>query len=407
MKTIAIEDSLGLIVCNKQQIAIERGLGSYVWDEVGRRYLDFTSGWGVTALGHSHPIIVEAITTQAAKLMQNPNSGFTYSPVRSRLLVKLQSVLPNGLHRVFFANSGAEANDGAIKLARKVTGRPVVIAVSGSFHGRTLSTLSLSGGPENSARYLPKVPNNVFAPFGDLEALTALMSEQVAAVIIEPVQGEGGVQVPPPGYLQALSRLCREHGALFIADEVQTGFCRTGSFFAVDAADVNPDILTMGKGIAGGFPFAAFAVSDAVAARVQKGDHGGTYCGNPLGCAVAEAVLGYLLENKIADRAKEMGALILHGLADLPAQFPEQVCALRGHGLLIGIQMYSDAQVASLTAACLEKGLIVTPTRNAVLRLIPSLLVSSQEVDEALGLLRSALTQLQCEYGQLTQVQSA
>ena len=176
MKTIAVEDSLGLTVCNKQQIAIERGLGSYVWDEDGRKYLDFTSGWGVTALGHSHPVIVNAITNQAAKLMQNPNSGFTYSPVRSRLLAKMQSILPTGLHRVFFANSGAEANDGAVKLARKVTGRPTVIAVSGSFHGRTLSTLSLSGGPENAARYLPIVPSNVFAPFGDIEALAALMS---------------------------------------------------------------------------------------------------------------------------------------------------------------------------------------------------------------------------------------
>jgi acetylornithine/N-succinyldiaminopimelate aminotransferase len=407
MKTIAVEDSLGLTVCNKQQIAIERGLGSYVWDEDGRKYLDFTSGWGVTALGHSHPVIVNAITNQAAKLMQNPNSGFTYSPVRSRLLAKMQSILPTGLHRVFFANSGAEANDGAVKLARKVTGRPTVIAVSGSFHGRTLSTLSLSGGPENAARYLPIVPSNVFAPFGDIEALAALMSAQVAAVIVEPVQGEGGVQMSPPGYLQALSRLCREHGALFIADEVQTGFCRTGSFFAVDASGVNPDILTMGKGIAGGFPFAAFAVSDAVAAGIQKGDHGGTYCGNPLGCAVAEAVLDYLQANEIAARTLDMGATILQRLAALPTEFPEQVSALRGRGLLIGIQMRSDAQVTALTAACLEKGLIVTPTRNGVLRLIPSLLVSAQEVDEAIGLLRSALLKLQSEYGQFMQVRSA
>lgn len=399
MKTIAIEDSLGLTVCNKQRIAIERGLGSYVWDEDGRRYLDFTSGWGVTALGHSHPVIVAAITTQAAKLMQNPNSGFTYSPVRSRLLAKLQSVLPNGLHRVFFANSGAEANDAAVKLARKVTGRPIVIAVSGSFHGRTLSTLSLSGGPENAARYLPSVPSNVFAPFGDIAALAALMNEQVAAVIVEPVQGEGGVQMPPPGYLPALSRLCREHGALFIADEVQTGFCRTGSFFAVDAAGVCPDILTMGKGIAGGFPFAAFAVSDAVAAGVQKGDHGGTYCGNPLGCAVAEAVLSYMLSNKIAERAQVMGATILQRLGSLPEQFSEQVSAIRGSGLLVGIQMRSDAQVAALTAACLELGLIVTPTRNAVLRLIPSLLVSAQELDEALPLLHSALSHCKASMG--------
>ena len=407
MNTIAIEDSLGLTVCVKQQVAIERGLGSYVWDEDGRKYLDFTSGWGVTALGHCHPVIVAAITAQAAKLMQNPNSGFTYSPVRARLLAKLQNVLPTGLQRVFFANSGAEANDGAVKLARKVTGRPVVIAVSGSFHGRTLSTLSLSGGSANSARYLPVVPGNVFAPFGDIEALAALMNEQVAAVIVEPIQGEGGVQMLPPAYLQALSSLCRTHGALFIADEVQTGFCRTGSFFAVDRAGVSPDILTMGKGIAGGFPFAAFAVSAAVAAGVQKGDHGGTYCGNPLGCAVAEAVLGYLQTHKVADRVLAMGVEILQKLAMLPTQFPEQVSALRGSGLLIGIQMHSDAQVAALTASCLERGLIVTPTRNGVLRLIPSLLVDAQEVDEAMRILQDSLAHLQGQYGQLAQAMSA
>lgn len=407
MNTIAIEDSLGLTVCNKQPLAIERGLGSYVWDEGGRKYLDFTSGWGVTALGHSHPIVVNALTTQAAKLMQNPNSGFTYSPVRSRLLAKMQRVLPEGLHRIFFANSGAEANDGAVKLARKVTGRPVVIAVSGSFHGRTLSTLSLSGGSENAARYLPAVPGNVFAPFGDLAALAALMNDQVAAVIVEPVQGEGGVKMPPKGYLEALLTLCRAHGALFIADEVQTGYCRTGSFFAVTAAGVSPDILTMGKGIAAGFPFAAFAVSDAVAAGVQKGDHGGTYCGNPLGCAVAEAVLDFMQENQIADRAKSMGAYLLDRLAALPVQYPELVHALRGSGLLIGIQMRSDEQVAALTSACLDRGLIVTPTRNAVLRLIPSLLVSAQEIEEALTLLHSALQTLEQENRVFTQARSA
>lgn len=407
MNTIAIEDRLGLTVCNKQPIAIERGLGSDVWDEEGRRYLDFTSGWGVTALGHSHPIIVEAITKQAAKLMQNPNSGFTYSPVRSRLLAKMREILPTGLERVFFANSGAEANDAAVKLARKVTGRSNVIAVSGSFHGRTLSALSLSGGPENSARYLPIVPGNLFAPFGDIDALTALMNSQVAAVILEPVQGEGGVQIPPDGYLSAVSRLCREHGALFIADEVQTGFCRTGSFFAVQSQNVQPDILTMGKAIGGGFPFAAFAVSEAVASGIEKGDHGGTYCGNPLGCAVAEAVVDYLQTHQVAAQVKRQGDKLIEALAYLPTDFPEQVRAVRGMGLLIGIQMRTDAQVAALTAACLHRGLLVTPTRNAVLRLIPSLLVTDREIEEAVDLLSASLETLERQYSIPAQAKSA
>lgn len=391
MNTIEIEDQLGLTVCNKFALAIERGAGSYVWDEQGRSYLDFSSGWGVTALGHGHPVVLKALQEQAAKIMQNPNSGFTYSPVRARLLQRMQQILPGQLRRVFFANSGAEANDAAVKLARKVTGRRTVIALSGAFHGRTLSTLSLSGGKDNAERYLPQVPGNVFAPLGDIEALRALLNEQVAAVIVEPVQGEGGVRELSAQYLQAVAALCRAQGALLIADEVQTGFCRTGSFFAVDALGVQPDILTMGKGIASGFPFAAFAVTEAVAQGVQKGDHGGTYCGNPLGCAVADAVLEYLLEHNIAHAVAEKGERLLAALGDLAQSFPETLVEVRGKGLLTALQLQSDAQVAALTQACLEQGLLVTPTRNAVLRLIPSLLVSEQEIALALAKLTQAL----------------
>jgi len=391
MKTIEIEDSLALSVCMKQPVAFERGLGARVWDEQGRAWLDFTAGWGVTSLGHSHPVIVAAITQQAGKLMQNPNSGFTYSPVRAKLLQQLQPLLPAGLHRVFFANSGAEANDAALKLARKVTGRTRVLAAGSSFHGRTLATLALSGGPENGARFSPQVPGNQFVPYGDIEALKKALDTEVAAVILEPIQGEGGVRVPPQGYLQAVAKLCHEHGALFIADEVQTGFCRTGSFFAVDAQGVQPDILTMGKGIAGGFPFAAFAVSEAVAAGVAKGDHGGTYCGNPLGCAVASAVVEYLVEHAVAARVALLGQRALADLKVLAAQFPALLQEVRGQGLLLGLQLRSDAQVSAITEECLARGLLVTPTRNAVLRLIPSLLLETREWDEGLAILHGAL----------------
>ena len=391
MNSIEIEDSLGLTICMKQPVAIERGLGSYVWDDKGARYLDFTAGWGVTSLGHSHPVLVSAIQEQAARIMQNPNSGFTYSPVRARLLTLLQEVLPQGLTRVFFANSGAEANDAAVKLARKVTGRPEVIAVAGSFHGRTLGTLSLSGGTDNAAKYLPLVPDNIFVPFGQVDALAAALSDRVAAVILEPVQGEGGVRVPPKGYLQDVAALCEAHGALLIADEVQTGFCRTGSFFAVDAEQVRPDILTMGKGIAGGFPFAALALTEAVAAGVNKGDHGGTYCGNPLGCAASLAVLRYLLEHKIAERVTRMGQFALQHLVRLAQRYPEYIVQVRGRGLLIGLQMHNDAQVTELTERCLVLGLMVTPTRNAVLRIIPNLLITKDELLSGFETLESAL----------------
>ncbi|MES3008338.1 MAG: aspartate aminotransferase family protein [Pseudomonadota bacterium] len=391
MNSMTIEDSFGLTICMKQPVAIERGLGSYVWDDKGEQYLDFTAGWGVTSLGHSHPVLVAAIQEQAGKLMQNPNSGFTYSPIRARLLTLLQEVLPPGLTRVFFANSGAEANDAAVKLARKVTGRPEVIAVAGSFHGRTLSTLSLSGGSDNAAKYLPLVPDNHFVPFGDLEALTRALSDRVAAVILEPVQGEGGVRMPPAGYLQAAAALCKAHGTLLIADEVQTGFCRTGTFFAVDAEQVSPDILTMGKGIAGGFPFAAFAMTEAVAAGVNKGDHGGTYCGNPLGCAAAYAVVNHLLEQDVAGCVADIGLLALQRLKVLAQQYPEFIVEVRGKGLLIGIQMHNDAQVSELTDTCLQQKLMVTPTRNAVLRIIPNLLLSEEELLAGIATLALAL----------------
>lgn len=395
MNTLESEDTFGLTVCHKFPIAIERGVGSTVWDETGKSYLDFTSGWGVTALGHAHPVVLSALNAQAARIMQNPNSGFTYSPVRARLLQRLQQVLPGKLRRVFFANSGAEANDGAVKLARKITGRATVIAVSGSFHGRTLATLSLSGGQENAARYLPQVPGNLFAPFGDIAALESLMSDQVAAVILEPIQGEGGVRAQGLEYMKALEQLCRQYGALLIADEVQTGFCRTGTFFAVDALGIAPDILTMGKGIANGFPFAAFAVTEAVAAGVAKGDHGGTYCGNPLGCAVADAVLDFLLENRVAEEVARKGDSLLMALSALQQDYREVVTEIRGKGLLYGLQLRSDEQVMHLTQLCLDRGLMVTPTRNAVLRLIPSLLVSDEEIAKALEILRGCLSDLQ------------
>lgn len=395
METIATEDLLGLSVCNRQPLAFERGLGSYVWDENGERYLDFTSGWGVTSLGHSHPTLVKAIAEQAGKLMQNPNSGFTYSPVRARLLHRLSTVLPQGPWRLFFANSGAEANDAAVKLARKATGRRNVIAMSGSFHGRTLATLSLSSGPDNSAKYLPSVPGNLFLPFAELTSLEQVIIDDVAAVIVEPVQGEGGVRPLPPGYLKALSALCRQYGVLLIVDEVQTGFCRTGRFFAFEADDVVPDILTMGKGIAGGFPFAALAMSESVAAALSKGDHGGTYCGNPLGCAAALAVVEHLVDNDVAGYVDVLGREAMGRLQKIAAQTPDVIREVRGRGLLIGLQLHSDEQVALITQLCLQQHLLVTPTRNAVVRLLPNLLMTREELHEGLTVLETAVKSLQ------------
>ncbi len=393
MNTIEIEDRLGITFCNRQSVAIERGEGCVVWDEDGKEYLDFTSGWGVTCLGHSHPVITGAIFEQAQKIIQNPNSGFTYSPSRSRLLETLSDILPISPAKIYFANSGAEANDAAIKLARKITGKSRIVSTLASFHGRTFNTLSVSGGINNAKQFLPSLEGNGFAPFGDFDALESAVDSNTAAVILEPIQGEGGVRIPPADYLHRAAALCKKRGVLLIIDEIQTGFCRTGKFFAIEHSSQGlvPDILTMGKGIAGGFPFAAFAVSESVDRQLSKGDHGGTFCGNPLACAVATAVVDYLLRENMADRAAVSGKLLLAGLERMGLKYPSLVGSIRGSGLLCAFELQSDEQVRQVSEAALAIGLLVTPTRNGIVRLIPPLIVSEAEILQGLDLLDRAL----------------
>jgi len=388
MDTIDIENRLGLTFCDRLELAFTHGNGSRVWDEAGREYLDFSSGWGVTCLGHNHPAITKAITDQAGKIIQSPNAGFTYSPSRAALLAALSRALPANLARTFFCNSGAEANDAALKLARKITGRTKVVSTLGGFHGRTFNTLAVTRNLENAGRYVPKQASTVFAPFGDKDAMTQVIDADTAAVIIEPIQGEGGVQVAPVGYMEHIQSLCQQHGALFIVDEIQTGFCRTGKFFALEHANaIEPDFLTMGKGIAGGFPFAAFAVSEAVSKKLEKDDHGGTYCGNPLGCAISHAVVSFLLANKVADRVAEKGQVLHTRLLDLQASFPNLIKEIRGTGLIWAIAFHDPDLTRPLTLACADAGLLVVPTRGGVIRLLPDLLVSDANVERAIELL--------------------
>ncbi|PCI77739.1 MAG: aspartate aminotransferase family protein [SAR86 cluster bacterium] len=393
MSSIEIEDRLGITFCNRQSIAIERGEGCLVWDENGNEYLDFTSGWGVTCLGHSHPLITDALIKQAQKIIQNPNSGFTYSPSRAKLLETLSGVLPGNLAKIYFANSGAEANDAAIKLARKITGKSKVVSTLASFHGRTFNTLSISGGKDNAEQFLPALEGNCFVPFGDISALNAAIDEKTAAVILEPIQGEGGVRIPDEQYFASVALLCKERGVLLIIDEIQTGFCRTGKFFAIEHSptSIAPDILTMGKGIAGGFPFAAFAVSESVDKQLNIGDHGGTFCGNPLACAVATAVVSHLRAENIADKVAKSGELMIEGLHKLRKKYPKLIGQIRGKGLLCAFELGSDHLVTKVTEAALRRGLLVTPTRNRIIRLIPALIVTGAEIARGLELLESAL----------------
>lgn len=393
MNTIAIEDSLGIQFCKRLPLVIEGGAGSLVWDAAGKKYLDFTSGWGVTSLGHCHPVLAAAISKQASVLTQNPNSGFTYSSVRAALLERLVPMLPAPLSRLYFVNSGAEANDVAIKMARLLTGRIGIVSTEHSFHGRTQNTLSVSTSQLSADRFQPRMPETVFVPHGDIKAMALAITDDTAAVIVEPIQGEGGVRIPDAGYLAGVSALCKQHGALLIVDEIQTGLCRTGSFFAIEqcAGTVEPDMLTMGKGLGGGFPIAALAMNEDCAARVSRGDHGGTYCGNPLACATALAVVDELIDKQVANKAAASGILLAQELERLQSEYPELIVEVRSRGLLCAMQFTDDRLVEQLTEACLLEGLLVTPTRNGIIRLLPSLLVTEQEIAQAARMLRSAL----------------
>ncbi|TAL38748.1 MAG: aspartate aminotransferase family protein [Spirochaetes bacterium] len=390
--TMATEDRYAAPFFQKIPVSFERGEGVYVWDEDGKRYLDLTAGWGVTSLGHAHPVITKALCDQAAKIIQNPNSGASYSPIRAKLLALMKEILPANLDRVFFQNSGAEANDAAIKLARKASGRPTIISTDMSFHGRTISTASATGQESHRGRYNPLMPGYVFVPYGDLDAAARAIDENTAAVIVEPVQGEGGIVLPPQGYLQGLSALCAARGVYLIIDEIQTGFCRIGPMFASGVPGVCADFLTMAKGIAGGYPFAAFAMTQQVADRLSIGDHGGTYCGNPLGCAVAYAVIRHMLDTGISAHVAETGEWALRELHAWEKESPGIIAGVRGLGLLIAIDLADERRAVPVRDACLRRGLVINITQKRIIRLFPALTVTKAELTEGLVILKEAIS---------------
>ena len=389
--TFAIEDAHSPPFFKKIRIAIDRGQGVRVWDEDNRCYLDFTAGWGVTCLGHSHPAIIAALETQGRKIMQNPNSGTTYSPARAQLLALMAGILPGDLTRVFFSNSGAEANDAAIKLARKVTGRMDVISTHQSFHGRTISTASATGQAKHRNKFNPLMPNYRFVSYDNVVEMADALDDRVAAVVLEPIQGEGGVIIPAGGYLRAVSDLCKRNGTLLIIDEVQTGFCRTGPMFATAGMNLEIAFLTMAKGIAGGFPFGAFAMTEGIARCLERGDHGGTYSGNPLGCAVAHAVITYLLENDLASHVKKMGAIMMEELGRWQDGFPSLIKSVRGRGLLIALEVARPEQAEAVAGESLKRGLFINVTQGNIIRLFPALNIAREEADEGLALLKKAI----------------
>lgn len=388
MNTIDIENAYFPPFFNRIPVSFERGEGVYAFDEQGRRYLDFTAGWGVTCLGHAHPVIIAALEDQARKIIQNPNSGASYSPARAKLLELMQEVLPHGLRRVFFSNSGAEANDAVIKLARKISGKMNVISTEMSFHGRTISTASATGQASHRDRYNPLMPHYLFVPYNDIPAVERLIDSDVAAVIVEPIQGEGGIIIPDDDYLPRLSALCRDRGVHLILDEIQTGFCRTGAMFASSRWDLGVSFMTMAKGIAGGFPFGAFAMTEEVASKLGQGDHGGTYCGNPLGCAVSHAVIRHLIDSDVCRNVNIVGSHAMEVLSGWMVKYPGLIRGVRGRGLLIAMELTGEDTARSVMAECLGRGLVLNLTQKKTVRLFPALNITREEMDEGLEILR-------------------
>ena len=391
LKTIETEDKYFIPFFKKIQISVERGEGIYVFDENGRKYIDFTSGWGVTCIGHAHPVITEALLNQSRKIIQNPDSGKTYSPERAALLQLLSEVMPHNLSRFFFTNSGAEANDAVIKIARKVSGKKNVISTHNSFHGRTISTASATGQPFHRDKYSPLMPNYLFVPYNDLDEIKKIIKNDIAAVIVEPIQGEGGIIVPSEDYLVNLSGLCMENDVFLILDEIQTGFLRTGPFFCSSPYNIKADFMTMAKGIAGGFPFGAFAVSEKISSKIETGDHGGTYCGNPLGCAVSYAVVKFLKENKISENVINISKLAFDVLHKWKNELPGIITDVRGKGLLIAMELNDDKITSDIQQDCLDNGLLINVTHGNIIRLFPALNITEDEMNESLAILKKSL----------------
>ncbi len=370
-------------------LALERGAGSRVWDLEGKEYVDLTAGWGVTAIGHCHPALVEAVTDQCRTLMQTTN--IVYTRPQLDLAERISRHTPPEIRRMFFVSSGAEANEGALKLAHGANGRTRFVATYNSFHGRTLGAMGCLGQDKHRARWKGIIREATFVPYDDLDAAKAAIGTDVAAMIVEPVQGEGGVVTCRPDYLRGLHAICRERGALLILDEIQTGLGRTGKWFAFEHYGVVPDIFTLGKGIGGGMPIAAFLATEAVMATMQPGDHGGTYAGNLVTCRAADAVIRVIEQEGLVERAAKLGAHTRARLERMAARAGDRVECVRSLGFLLGLVCREPAEAARAHAAARELGVLVSLTADRVLRLFPALNIPESDLDLGLDRLEKAV----------------
>jgi len=373
-KIIALDKDYVMQTYGRQPLALKKGKGAVVWDVEGVPYIDCVAGIAVNNVGHAHPRVAEAISKQAHKLIHTSNIYYTEEQVR--LAKQLVEISPH--QKAFFCNSGAEANEGAIKLARKFTGKGDIIAMENSFHGRTITTITATGQHKYKKGFGPLPPGFNHVPYGDLEAVGDAITEKTAAVLVEPVQGEGGIIIPPQGYLDELKKICHENDVLLIFDEVQTGFGRTGEMFASQTFKVTPDITTLAKAIAGGFPMGAILASAEVGSAFEPGDHAATFGGGPLACAAGLASIQTIQEEGLVVKSRENGIYFQNELKEL-FQEHGRVEDVRGVGLMLGIEM--DMPCTQMVDTMRHQGVLVNCTAENVLRLVPPLVITREQMD--------------------------
>jgi LysW-gamma-L-lysine/LysW-L-ornithine aminotransferase len=383
MDCMKTEDQFSVGVYQKRGLVLVRGQGAHVWDDAGREYIDCVAGIGVANVGHCHPAVVAAIQAQAAQLI-TCNELF-YNDARARCLAHLDRVTPEGINRFFLCNSGTEAVEGAIKFARMATGRKRVVAAMRGYHGKTLGSLSATWERKFREPFAPLVPDFAHAPFNDSSAFAEAIDDQTAAVILEAVQGEGGVRPATPEFLAAVRAACDAKGALLIIDEIQTGFGRTGKMFACEHMGVLPDILTMAKGIAGGIPMGAIGIDRRVG-ELEKQSHTSTFGGNPLACAAATAAITALVEEDLPRRAAETGAYFFERVRAIPTP---RIREIRGLGLMIGVELKEKA--GAFAQALMREGVLALLAGTTVLRFLPPLVITREDIDRVVAALARVL----------------
>lgn len=376
----------------RMPVTLVKGKGVRVWDENGKEYLDFTAGWGVNSLGHCHPEVISAIAEQAKSLLQTSNQFYTVPQLKLAELLIENSCFD----RVFFCNSGAEANEGAVKLARRygklhLDGAYKVITALNSFHGRTLAMTAATGQRKFQEAYQPIPDGFVNVEYDNISAIKKAATSQTCAVMLEPIQGEGGVNIPSDSYLKAVRAWCDEKGILLILDEVQTGIGRIGTLFGYEQFNIEPDIITLAKGLGGGIPIGAFLAKEEVSV-FTPGDHGSTFGGNPLACASGYATLNFIIENDIPGKVKKNGAYLIAQLNKLKSKH-DFIVDVRGRGLLVALQFDSDL-TDKIVKSCMERGLLLNPVKPNAIRFMPPLTIVKKDIDAMIGILEGVLAKV-------------